>query len=273
MKETKDVLKELSKPLKIEEVEFRIQSISEAGYATILAYKDARVDMNRLDEVCGLNWQNKYELIDGQLFCSIGVKTKEEWIWRTDVGVESQAEKTKGRASDSFKRSGFRFGIGRELYDYPRIFLQLKGVNNLTSSNEKPEFTVKATQSGKKIGTSGYGLKLDKWKWVVTFDDKDKVIRLIGTDQSGVIRFDSNKDFNGLPKSNKEPAKTTPPPVKKPVEKVKQKLSDTNYKQALESVKIDALTSALTTRDLTPDQMIGISKRIAELKAELKTEK
>ena len=122
MENSKDVLKELSQPLKIEDVEFRIQSISEKGYATILAYKDARVDMNRLDEVCGLDWKNKYELIDGQLFCSIGVKAESEWIWRTDVGTESQAEKTKGRASDSFKRAGFRFGIGRELYDYPRIF-------------------------------------------------------------------------------------------------------------------------------------------------------
>jgi hypothetical protein len=271
MADKKDILKELSKPLKIEDVEFRIQSISEGGYATILAYKDARVDMNRLDKVCGLNWQNKYELIDGQLFCSIGIKTESEWIWRTDVGVESQAEKTKGRASDSFKRSGFRFGIGRELYDYPRIFLQLKGSADLKSSNEKPEFTVKSGQGGKKIGTSGYGLKLDKWKWVVTFDDNEKVTRLIGTDDSNVVRFDSNKSFNVLPKSNKTPAKTTPPPAKteekKPVEKVKQKLSETNYKQALESVKVDVLTNALKTRDLTNDQISGITKRIAELNA------
>ena len=278
----KTILEKLSEPLKISDIDFRIQSISTSGYATILAYKDARVDMNRLDEVCGLDWQNKYELIDGQLFCSIGIKTDLEWIWRTDVGIESQAEKTKGRASDSFKRAGFRFGIGRELYDYPRIFLQLKGTNDLSSANEKPEFKAKVLQGGKKIGASDYGLKLDKWKWNITFDDNGKVKRLIGTDQNNVIRFDSNKDFNSLPKSNK---KTTTPPVKKETQQAspkqtpntakkeeskktpttKKKLSDANYKQALESVKVDVLTNALKTRDLTPDQIIGISKRIQEL--------
>ena len=163
MAEQKEILKKLSQPLKIEEVDFRIQSISESGYATILAYKDARVDMNRLDEILDTNWQCRYELIDGQLFCSIGVKIDGEWIWRQDVGTESQTEKTKGRASDSFKRAGYRWGIGRELYDYPRIFLQLKGATHVTG-NEKPEFTVK--QSGqKKIGTSGWGLQLKKWTW------------------------------------------------------------------------------------------------------------
>ena len=118
-------------------------------------------------------------------------------------------------------------------------------------------------------------MKLDKWKWVVTFDDNKKPIRLIGTDQNKVVRFDSDKDFNVLPRTKKPPVKTTPLPVKKeekkPIVKTKQKLSETNYKQALESVKIDALINALTTRDLTSEQLTGISKRIAELKAKSKT--
>ena len=145
-----DLLKKLSKPLTVDQIDFRIQSITKKGFATILAYKSARTDMNRLDEVCGTNWQDKYELIDGQLFCSIGIKIENEWVWRQDVGVESNTEATKGRASDAFKRAGFRWGIGRELYDYPRIQLMLKD----------DEFTV-ANNKGKQT----YKLKLEKWKW------------------------------------------------------------------------------------------------------------
>ncbi|WP_439132386.1 hypothetical protein [Polaribacter sp.] len=264
----KSILEKLSEPLKISDIDFRIQSISTSGWATILPYKDARVDMNRLDEVCGLDWQNKYELIDGQLFCSIGVKVDNEWVWRTDVGVESQSEKTKGRASDSFKRAGFRFGIGRELYDYPRIFLQLKGAKDLTHEKDKPEFKVKALQGGKKIGTSDWGLKLDKWTWDIDFDENNKVKRILGKDEKGVLRFDSNIDFNSLPKSNNQtqqtPPKQTPPP--KTITKEKKTLSDSNYQDALKSDKLDLLTKALTTRALTPEQIIGISKRIEELK-------
>jgi hypothetical protein len=80
-------LKDLQKPLDIKDIDFRIQSINKHGYATILAYKDARVDMKRLDEVCEFNWQKDYKLIDGRLYCGIGIKNNDEWIWRWDVGV------------------------------------------------------------------------------------------------------------------------------------------------------------------------------------------
>ncbi|MAX50562.1 MAG: hypothetical protein CMH22_01105, partial [Methylophaga sp.] len=135
-----NLLEKLSKPLAIKDVDFRVQSISNKGFATILVYKDARVDMNRLDEVCGTDWQDKYELINGQLFCSIGIKINSEWVWRQDVGIESNTEKVKGQASDAFKRAGFRWGIGRELYDYPLIQMML----------DPSEFTVTEYQGKKK---------------------------------------------------------------------------------------------------------------------------
>ena len=60
----------LNTPLTIEEIDFRVQSINKGGYATILAYKDARVDMNRLDAVYGVGyWQRKHEVINGKEFC------------------------------------------------------------------------------------------------------------------------------------------------------------------------------------------------------------
>ena len=105
----------LNTPLKIDEVDFRVQSVNKGGYATILAYKDARVDMNRLDAVFGVEgWQKKYDLIDGNLFCSVGIYSEklQQWIWKQDVGTESNTEKEKGQASDAFKRAFRRGGKG-----------------------------------------------------------------------------------------------------------------------------------------------------------------
>ena len=41
----------ISDPIHISDLDFRVQSINNGKYATILVYKDARVDMNRLDDV------------------------------------------------------------------------------------------------------------------------------------------------------------------------------------------------------------------------------
>ena len=171
----KEDLKLLKNPLKIADIDIRIKHINKGGYATVLAYKDARVDMNRLDEVCGSDWQNQYELIDGQLFCRIGIKIDDQWIWRQDVGAESLKEKTKGRASDAFKRAAFRWGIGRELYDYPAIQVKLNS-SEFRIENDKAKAT--------------FNLKLKDWIWHSEFKD-GKVTRLTAKDERGVLRFDN----------------------------------------------------------------------------------
>lgn len=101
---------------------------SYGAYITLLVYKDARVDMRILDKVFGpLNWQRHHKQIDGNLYCAISVWDAEKacWIEKEDVGTESNTEKVKGEASDSFKRAGFCWGIGRELYDAPNISFKL----------------------------------------------------------------------------------------------------------------------------------------------------
>ena len=109
--------------LRADEIEVRISTVGEKGI-TLLLYKTARTDANLLDEVYGVDgWQNDFSLIDGVLFGAIGVKAGNEWIWKRDAGVESYTEKEKGRASDAFKRAGFKWGIGRELYSAPFIFI------------------------------------------------------------------------------------------------------------------------------------------------------
>lgn len=166
----------LNTPLTINEIDFRIQSINKGGCATILAYKDARVDMNRLDAVYGVEfWQKKYDIINGNLFCSIGIYNKElkEWIWKQDVGTESMTEKEKGQASDAFKRACFNIGIGRELYDYPAISVKLND----------DEWELKGDKAYAR-----FGLKLKEWVWFSQFTD-GTLNYLAAKDQNGKLRF------------------------------------------------------------------------------------
>lgn len=105
------------------DIECRVSTVSAKG-CSLLLYKDARCDMRILDEtVKAENWQRKHELINGNLFCSVGIKCGDEWVWKQDVGTESYTEKEKGQASDSFKRACFNWGIGRELYTAPFIWI------------------------------------------------------------------------------------------------------------------------------------------------------
>ncbi|KHD34197.1 hypothetical protein NL50_17780 [Clostridium acetobutylicum] len=113
--------------LKASEIECRVQSVKKNG-CVLLLYKDARVDMKLLDEIYGSNnWQRTHEVINGNLFCNIDIwdANKKCWVRKQDVGTESNTEREKGQASDSFKRAGFNLGIGRELYTAPFIWISL----------------------------------------------------------------------------------------------------------------------------------------------------
>lgn len=120
------------RPLTADEVECRVAQAGKSNngaWASILIYKDARVDQKLLDEVIGpMNWKNDYEIIDGNLYCTVSIwdKDKNEWISKQNVGTESNTEKEKGQASDAFKRACFNWGIGRELYTSPKIFINLE---------------------------------------------------------------------------------------------------------------------------------------------------
>lgn len=98
------------------------------AWCSLLLYKDARVDQKVLDSTYGpLNWKRSHELIGDRLYCTVSVwdNEKKEWVSKQDVGTESNTEKEKGQASDSFKRACFNWGIGRELYTAPKIFINL----------------------------------------------------------------------------------------------------------------------------------------------------
>lgn len=118
--------------LRADEVELRAAQCgltrNQKPYATLLIYKDARVDQRILDETFGpMNWERQHEVIDGRLYCAVRIwdAEKGQWVSKQDVGTESNTEKEKGQASDSFKRACFNWGIGRELYSAPKIVLYL----------------------------------------------------------------------------------------------------------------------------------------------------
>ena len=122
-----------------EDIEVRVQSVKSNGLVLLL-YKNARVDMNILDETVGAeNWQREHYECKGNLFCRVGIRTclKEnesvyEWVYKSDCGSESNTEAQKGEASDSFKRACFNWGIGRELYTSPFLWVKAEDctINN-----------------------------------------------------------------------------------------------------------------------------------------------
>lgn len=117
------------RPLKETEIDVRVQSVTEKG-CILLLYKDARCDMNILDETVGpMNWKREHTRDNANCIVSIWDSEKEQWVSKEDTGTESNTEKEKGQASDSFKRACFNWGIGRELYTSPFIWVNAADCN------------------------------------------------------------------------------------------------------------------------------------------------
>ena len=110
--------------LRADEIDCRIAQVKSNGLSLLL-YKDARCDMNILDETVGpFNWQRTHTRDNANCIVSIYDEDKKQWISKEDTGTESNTEKEKGLASDSFKRACFNWGIGRELYTAPFIWVE-----------------------------------------------------------------------------------------------------------------------------------------------------
>ena len=123
--------------LRADEIDCRISQIG-SNYCTLLLYKDARVDQNILDETVGcMNWQKRYVRDNANCIVGIWDEEKKQWVEKEDTGTESFSEAEKGLASDSFKRACFNWGIGRELYTSPFIWISKDNAN--IYKNEKTE--------------------------------------------------------------------------------------------------------------------------------------
>ena len=130
--------------------------------------------MRLLDETFGsMNWTRSHEVIDGNLYCNVSVwdEEKKMWITKQDVGVESYTEKEKGQASDAFKRACFNFGIGRELYTAPFIWV------NLTNYDLNAQGKIKTTFKVQSIG----------------YNEKREINRLVIVDNKRNVRYEMGK--------------------------------------------------------------------------------
>ena len=145
-------MENMFRDLKSDEIDVRIAMVKESGISLLL-YKDARVDQNILDEtLTPFRWQREHKELKGNIYCGISIfdDDRKQWVTKWDCGKESFTEAEKGEASDSFKRAGFNWGIGRELYTAPFIWINkdccniVKGNNGKYTCNDK--FIVEAIQ-------------------------------------------------------------------------------------------------------------------------------
>lgn len=164
--------------LRADEIECRVQQVKENG-CSLLLYKDARCDMKILDEVFGIDgWEREHQLIDGKLFCTVRIWSEKRncWISKQDVGTESNTEKEKGQASDSFKRACFNLGIGRELYSSPFIWIKLNN-GEAKSNNGRYQLDYKTK------------FKISE----IAYNNDREIIKLVIVDQNGKERFVMNE--------------------------------------------------------------------------------
>lgn len=161
--------------LRADEIEVRIGRVTPNG-VMLLLYKDARCDMNILDETVGpLNWQRFHSRENANCTVSIYDEDKGQWISKEDTGVESTNEKEKGLASDSFKRACVNWGIGRELYSAPFIWVKAQDCN-IQNGKCYDRFAVEAiiTSPSKKIEALSI-LNTTLRKRVFVMDNRKKI--------------------------------------------------------------------------------------------------
>lgn len=185
--------------LEKEEIECRVQQVMKDNSGCILLlYKTARTDYNLLDETIGaMNWQCDYKEIKGNLYCYISIYNKDlqQWITKSNCGVESNTEAEKGEASDSLKRAGFVWGIGRELYTAPFTYIRLTS-DDFNNSKLKTSFKVK------KIGYTNRTITK-----LVIEDNKGNIRFKFGDveEESAQQRIAKNKALENQDKENIKP--------------------------------------------------------------------
>lgn len=228
--------------LKASEIDARVSTVKQNG-CSLLLYKDARCDMNILDETVGaMNWQRSHQLIGDRLYCTVSVwdKDKEQWISKQDVGVESYTEKEKGQASDSFKRACFNLGIGRELYTAPFIWISEKDAN---IQNVNGKLTTYERFTVKDIG----------------YDKEGRINKLVITNKSGHVVFTMGKITEATEVTDKMISKAK-------INVINNAVGDIITKEQLDATLKHYNVEAIS--DLKESQACEIINRLKELKGE-----
>lgn len=205
--------------LKASEIDVKPQTVKENGFSLLL-YKNARVDMDVLDETVGaMNWQRKHSRENANCIVSIYDEDKKIWVEKEDTGTESFTEKEKGLASDSFKRACFNWGIGRELYTSPFIWI----------SDGK---YIKKNKEGKLALTDKFSVK------EITVVDK-VITELEIIDSKGMVVFSTKP--KKTKKKEQDKAQEYLNTRDGMIEKLKENLSSDKLEKVLKAYKVEEL--------------------------------
>ena len=210
--------RDLIRLLKAEEIECRISIINEKGLSLLL-YKDARVDQKILDETFGaFGWKRSHQCIGESLYCTVEIFDKEsgQWVAKQDVGTTGYTEKEKSQASDSFKRACFNWGIGRELYTAPFIWIPAdRAVIQVREGQNKEKhyycndrFSVSSIQYNEEREISSLVIVNDKGQAVYEMKLKDGD-KTVNSSKGKAADADNNKKRAAQKKTQEESGKTS----------------------------------------------------------------
>lgn len=236
--------------LKASEIECRVNSINEKGLSLLL-YKDARVDQNILDETVGcMNWQRSHCRDNANCIVSIWDTDKKQWVSKEDTGTESYTEKEKGLASDSFKRACFNWGIGRELYSAPFIWV--------SASDAK----ISAGKNGKYQCYDRFAVEQ------IIYDDDRNIVSLSimnTTQKKRVFCMNNRKNESDKQKKFDEESNRTANSLI-PDSKVKSLIAQCK-KEGVEPEKVARLYKVNSLAELTERKFADIHKHWADIKS------
>ena len=186
------------RPLHADEIELRVGTVTARG-ASLLLYQDSRCAMNILDETVGRgNWQRDHKEVKGNMYCGIAVwdNDKSQWVWKWDCGTESNTEKEKGESSDAMKRASVNWGIARELYTSPFIFIKVPTHKKQTGKGY--ELDDAYFFSGARVSD-------------IEYDEKRRISALTIVDGDGTVLYSfpkSRSPRRDVPKQEKAPSVT-----------------------------------------------------------------
>lgn len=239
--------------LRADEIECRAKQVTEKGMFLLL-YKDARADQILLDETVGpMNWQRHHSRENANCTVAIWDQQKGQWIEKEDTGTESNTEAEKGLASDSFKRACVNWGIGRELYTAPKIWIKAEDINweDKKDKNGKPytydKFEVSRISYDEFRNISGLQIRNAKTKKVV--------FNFGSVSESAQEKAEPKAEPKHAPEPKPEP---------KPETMTEQQAAATAVEigqQKIDAIKIAALTTAAADQGVTIDKILKLYKR------------
>lgn len=186
--------------LTADEIEVRVGNTTKDKSGNVIAfnlllYKTARVDANVLDDTVGAyNWQKRFYQVKNTMVCSVGIyfEDRKEWVWKDDGGDDDTTmEQIKAELSDSFKRAGFAWGIGRKLYTASKIFMR---VDRTESNTEKGYYQVSEIAYDDTSITKLVIVNKKTKEVVISYGTNAKVSKITPTTQKKPIT-DSDKEF------------------------------------------------------------------------------